>query len=113
VHRGTLSTGGFNAVASKVELFELFPYGDVKPIGSTPVARDGTFALSDVEPGRFYLQAVTKIDDATAVANVYGPFELPGQHDKLKLELKPARLEVLERRVGNGARSLTWASARL
>jgi hypothetical protein len=110
---GSITTGSFVSAAAKVELYKLFPYGDVKPVASTPVAKDGTFAISNLEAGRFYAEAVLKIDDATAVASVYGPFEVPGQNDKLKLDVKPVRLEVLERRVGNDPRNLTWASARL
>jgi len=104
---------GFNY--AKVSLFRVYPYGAVSALHDQPVAADGTFAFSNVQPwGHYYVQAVGVFGGASnSVAAVVGPLQVPVTTPPLAVQIKPVFLEVLQQRPTGGQTTLAWASAHL
>ena len=113
---GTLSTALFSVTpgALKVELYRVFPSGSIAPIKSAPVAKDGTFAFSNLDAwGHYYLKGIAGFGtsaDAVSVGALVGRFSVPSAGTPIALSLAPVAYEVLE--TGSGAnRRGQWVSA--
>ena len=116
---GTFALKDFTAKpsATKVTLYRLYPHGDVETVAWTPVAKDGTFAFSDVAAwGHYYLQGEARFgtgSDATAVASNVGSFTVPSTPGPIPIVVRPVFLEVLQQAPSGGSTLLNWASAHL
>jgi hypothetical protein len=116
---GTFALKDFTAKpsATKVTLYRLYPHGDVATVAWTPVAKDGTFAFSDLAAwGHYYLQGEARFgtgNDATAVASNVGSFTVPSTPGPIPIVVRPVFLEVLQQAPSGGSTILNWASAHL
>jgi hypothetical protein len=103
---------GARWVDAKVELFGVYPYGKVTPIGTATVRGDA-FAFADLPEGKYWLQAVAKLDDGSgpaSISTIAGPF---GANGSASLTVRPVFLEVLQTRAAGAQLEASWASARV
>lgn len=97
---------------AKVELFSVYPYGKVTPLATAAVKNDA-FAFADLPEGKYWLQAIAKLDDGSgpaAISTIAGPFGANGSAD---LTMRPVFLEILQTRSAGAQLEASWASARV
>jgi hypothetical protein len=124
---GTVTTLGFTVpyLFARAFVYSVYPNGDAKPVGSgsgsdggNEVAKDGTFALGNLDPlNRYYLRVLARFDpDApnATVESIVGPLTIPST-GPIEVKIRPVSLEALQGRVAAGgtATTLTWASVRV
>jgi hypothetical protein len=115
---GTVSIRDFQAqpVASEVTLYKVFPHGNPS-VSTVPLARDGTFAFSDVPAwGHYYIHAQATFgtgSSARSVASIVGSFTVPGDNAPIAISIHPVYLEILQQTAAGMPNSLAWASAHL
>ncbi len=124
---GTVTTKGFTAPFefARAYVYPVYPNGTAAPVGSSAtsdggneVAKDGTFAIGNLDAAdHYYLRVLARFDpaDPTAVVeSIVGPLTVPST-GPLDVKVRPVTLEVLQGRVAGGAgtTTLTWASARV
>jgi hypothetical protein len=119
---GTFATSGFTAglTIAKVELHRVFPLGGPAPLAAAYVARDGTFAFSNLDPwAHYYVKGIAGfgtspggLEALYSVATIQGSFAIPAPagQSPIALSVIPAQLELLETS-GGGQRLLAWVSA--
>jgi hypothetical protein len=114
---GTLALKDFSGSfsAAKVELYRVFPYGQVQPVQTMALADDGTYAFSGVAPWtHYYVQGVVRFgtgSTAHAVAAVVGPLVAPvTPASPVAIAVKPVFIEALQQRQPDGTTALSWAS---
>ena len=96
---GKATTKKFQASPTQMEvqLYRSFPSGTATPIMTTPVALDGTWALSNVPAwSHYYLELVADFaQQSPAAASYLGPVTVPSK-GSIALTVEPVQLQLLE-----------------
>ena len=126
---GTVTTKGFTArfLFARAFVYSVYPNGDARPVGfgspagsdgGNEVAKDGTFAVGNLDPlDHYYVRVLARFnagDPTKTIETIVGPLSIPSA-GAIDVKIRPVTLEVLQGRVagGRGETTVTWASARV
>jgi hypothetical protein len=98
----------------EVQLYRAFPAGAATPLMTTPVALDGTWALSNVPAwSHYYLELVADFSGQPyAIASYTGPVSVPSK-GSIALTVEPVQLQVLEQSGSAAGFEVESAAARV
>jgi hypothetical protein len=99
-----------------VELFRVYPTANAKPLATSFVAKDGTFAFNNVvEWSHYYVRAYGAAPGASvSTYTLVGPIVAPNTDaTTYAIKLRPVVLEILQEKDPGAATLLQWASAHL
>ena len=103
--QGTAATRGFTVAAHGLEavLFEGYPATGATNVAKVIVARDGTWAFSNLHPStHYFVQVLADFGQAVAAPFVVGPVSIPSSGAPIAIQVPPVQLSVLQEQQTSG-----------